>query len=358
MHSATSPLEQLGWNEQFEEAWNDYRDQGLVPARVTAEHRGAYVLATGDDELWAELSGRARHLAAGRGALPAVGDWVGARSSPDEPRAVIQAVLPRSTKFSRKVAWSETEEQVVAANVDVVFLVSALDGDLSLRRLERYLALAWESGAAPVIVLNKSDLCPDLEATRAEVETVAFGVPVLATSGVTGEGVEALRPHLLPHRTAVLLGSSGVGKSTLLNRLLGEEVQRTNDLRADGRGRHTTTHRELIALPGGGLLLDTPGMRELQLWDAADGMDSTFADIAQLAGECRFTDCRHESEPGCAVLAADSDGTLPPGRLAGYRKLLRELRALEIRQDHRAAADERRKWRLRSKEGKARARLR
>ena len=358
MHPHHPSLEALGWDEDFEQHLKEQQDDSLVPARVVAEHRGAYVLATGEDDVWAELSGKLRHAASGQGDRPAVGDWVAVRPAEDGGRAIVHAVLPRRTKFSRKAAWTETREQVVAANVDVVFLVSALNGDLNLRRLERYLALTWENGASPVVVLNKSDLCPNLAEAIAEVETITFGVPIVPTSGATGEGVDALRPYFQPNRTGALLGSSGVGKSTLLNHLAGGEVQRTSELRADGRGRHTTTHRELVPMPGGGLLLDTPGMRELQLWDASEGMDSTFADIAELAARCRFNDCHHESEPGCAVLAAVADGTLAPERLESYRKLLRELRALELRQDARLAAEERRKWALRAREGRARAKPR
>jgi len=357
LHPITSPLEALGWNEQLEQHWREHESEGLVPARVVAEHRGMYVLAAESGELRADVSGRLRHAASARGELPAVGDWVAVQPLADDG-GVVHSLLPRMTKFSRKAAWAATEEQVVASNVDVAFLVSALNGDLNLRRLERYLALAWESGATPVVVLNKSDLCEDVDAAVADVESVTFGVPILVMSGSTGEGVEALRPFLQPNRTAVLLGSSGVGKSTIVNRLLGEDVQRTSELMADGRGRHTTRHRQLLLVPGGGLLLDTPGMRELQLWDASEGMDSTFSDIAELAGECRFNDCQHEREPGCAVLEADRDGRLPPGRLQSWRKLQRELRSLEVRQNQRAAAEERRKWSLITREARGRARLR
>jgi ribosome biogenesis GTPase len=272
------------------------------------------------------------------------------RVSDDGTRAVIEAVLERRSKFSRKAATGPSnvmEEQVVAANVDTVFLVAGLGFDFNVRRLERYLTTAWESGAQPAIVLTKADLYPeDVDLAVAETEAVAFGVPVHAVSGITGEGVATLEPHLRPGTTVALLGSSGVGKSTLVNHLAGRVVLETQDVRSDGRGRHTTSHRELVLLPGGALLLDTPGMRELQLW-TTESLDTSFADIVELAGQCRFSDCSHNSEPGCAIKAALAGGTLDQERWRSYQKLQRELRALEIRQD----------GRLRMEERKARARF-
>ncbi len=338
-------LERYGWNPELDSMFASYRAEGFSVGRVTTEHREGYNLVTEDGEVSAELAGRVRHQAAGRGDLPAVGDWVVLRRPREAEGATIHAVLPRRSKFSRKVAWAETEEQVVAANIDSVFLVSALTGDLSMRRIERYLTLAWESGANPVVVLTKSDLCADVAGVVASLESVTFGVPVHVVSNVTGQGLAELRQYLEDGRTVALLGSSGVGKSTLLNSLLGEEVQRTHEVRADGRGRHTTTQRELILLPNGGLVLDTPGMREIQLWDASEGLEGAFEDIAELAARCRFRDCEHRSEPGCEVLRAEKTGALPPGRLESYRKLQRELRALELRQDQRAAAEQRKKYR-------------
>jgi len=338
------PLTPLGWSPFFEDAFEPYAAAGLIPARITAQHRGAAVLVTADGELRADVAGRLSHEAES-GDMPAVGDWVAVRPR-EEGRATIHAVLPRRTKFSRKEALSRTAEQVVAANIDTVFLVSGLGPDLSARRLERYLTMAWESGAEPVIVLTKIDLVDDVAASVAEIESIAFGVPVHAVNGITGEGLEQLAPYLAHGRTVALLGSSGVGKSTLVNRLYGQEILATRAVReSDGTGRHTTTHRELVLLPQGGLLLDTPGMRELQLWEAEGGLEGAFADITALAATCRFSDCAHRHEPGCAVLAALEHGELAPERLESYRKLQRELLALEARQDARLAAEERRRRR-------------
>jgi ribosome biogenesis GTPase / thiamine phosphate phosphatase len=333
-------LEALGWSAHFEEAFAQYSGEGLLPARVAVQHRGAYVVCAEAGELAAELSGRLRHETA-PGGLPVAGDWVVVRPHEDGSGATIHGVLPRRTSISRKAAWLATEEQVLGANIDVVFLVAGLDGDLSLRRLERYLATVWNTGAEPVVVLSKADLCEDVESALASVAGVAIGVPVHVVSGLTGEGLDELRGYLTGTRTVALLGSSGVGKSTLINRLRGEEVQAVGDVRRDGRGRHTTTTRELVVLPGGGLLLDSPGMRELQLWDADEGLGTTFGDIESLAAECRFSDCSHDGEPGCAIQRALVDGSLERERYASYNKLQREARALAIRQDKRLQAEER-----------------
>jgi ribosome biogenesis GTPase len=335
-------LERLGWNPELETEFQPHADAGLAAGRVAVQHRGMYGLYTEEGDLPAEIAGRLLHEGDAAD-LPAVGDWVAYRPLPGEERGIIQAVLPRRTKFSRKTALHATEEQVVAANVDVVFLVMALtEHDLKPRRLERYLTMAWESGAEPVILLTKKDLCDDLDAALAEVEAVAYGVPIEVVSNVTGEGVEELRKYTTGNRTIALLGSSGVGKSTLVNRLLGEERLVTKEIReSDGRGRHATTHRELILLPEGGLVLDTPGMRELQLWSADEGIGASFGDVEELIAKCRFNDCGHDTEPGCAVRAAIAAGTLPAERFESYEKLQRELEMLARRQDKRAQSDER-----------------
>jgi ribosome biogenesis GTPase / thiamine phosphate phosphatase len=308
-------------------------------ARVVAHHRDRYVvhLPTGDAN--AHLPGRLRHSISSAEELPAVGDWVTVTvHAGDPPVATIQGVLPRRSAFRRKTAGDVTAAQVVAANVDVAFIAGALPDDVNLRRIERYLTLAWESGATPVVLLTKADLVDDANASIRDVRSVAPGVEVIAISAIDGTGVDAVAAMLGPGVTAVLLGSSGVGKSTLVNALLGEERQRVGEVRNDGRGRHTTTHRELIELPGGASLIDTPGMRELQLWSAADGIEETFRDIALLAEECRFRDCAHVTEPGCAVIAALEHGALDPARLESWRALHRELAYLERRQDAAALA--------------------
>jgi ribosome biogenesis GTPase len=341
-----SPRVRLGWLPELEEAFAPHAEQGLIPARVTVQHRGLYLVAGDDGESEAEITGRMRHEAGGGGELPAVGDWVALRPPQGDGRATIAAILPRRTKLSRKVPERELEEQVLAANIDVIFLVTSLNLELSLRRLERYLASAWESGAAPVILLTKSDLADDAEERRAEVEAIAFGVPIHVLSSLTGEGLDELPQYFSGHRTAVFLGSSGVGKSTLINLLAGEELQATAEIReSDDRGRHTTVRRELLVLAGGGLVIDTPGMRELQLWESDEGMETAFADVTELMTKCRFRDCSHEREPGCAIQAALADGSLDRARWESYLKLQREQRALEVKLDKRLQADERKKRR-------------
>jgi ribosome biogenesis GTPase len=341
-----SALDSLGWSSSFAEAFAPFAPDGLVPARIVREHRGLFRAQAEDGEHVAEVAGRLRHEARSRADLPAVGDWVALRLAPHGPRAIVHAVLPRRSRFVRKLAGEEHGEQVVAANVDTVFLVSGLDHDFNPRRIERYLVMARESGAWPVVVLNKADLVPDASAAQAEVQAIAAGAPVHAISSRAGSGLEQLDPYLRPRETVALLGSSGVGKSTLLNRLSGREQQATLEVRAhDSRGRHATTHRQLFVLPSGALMVDTPGMRELQLWDPGGALDAAFEDVAALAAQCRFADCAHETEPGCAVRAAVDAGRLDPGRLASFRKLRSEAARLEREQDKRAWSEANRKVR-------------
>jgi ribosome biogenesis GTPase len=349
-------LAHLGFGPALAAEFEPYHETGLEPGRVAVEHRGALVLLTGEGEIWAGIPGRLRHRAASPIDLPAVGDWVAYRRGGPDDRAVIEAVLPRRTAFVRKTAGFEAVEQVVAANVDVVFCVTSLVDDLNARRLERYLTLAWESGAEPVVVLTKADLCTKIDAAVAHVSGVTFGVPMHVVSAVTGDGVGELAAHIAGGRTATLVGSSGVGKSTLVNRLCGAERLATAAVRPDGRGRHTTTHRELVALADGGCLIDTPGMRELVLWDAEEGLDRAFEDLDDLAQRCRFRDCEHRTEPGCAVREAIRTGALDAARLESFRHLQRELRYLEIRHDARARSEERKRWQAAGKEGRERAR--
>ena len=339
-------LEELGWNDDFAAHFDACRTEGLVPARVVAQ-RGLNRVSTGDAEYYADLAGRLRHELEGPGGsagYPAVGDWVAFRPPTGEGRGLIHAILPRRSKFSRKVSGNRTEEQVVAANVDTLFLVSGLDGDFNPRRIERYLTAAWDSGARPVVILNKLDRCADPDRCLLEARAVSMGVPVHRVSAKTGEGCEALREYLRAGETVSLLGSSGVGKSTLINRLLGREAQRTGDVRdGDDRGRHTTTHRELLPLPQGGLLIDTPGLREVQLWEGDQGIESAFEDIEELAESCRFSDCRHQGEPGCAVAEAVVRGDLAPERLESYHKLQSEQHQLQLKQDDLARLREKQK---------------
>ncbi len=331
-------LRDYGWDEAQAEAFGPYAAEGLAPARVVKQSRDLSTVVTADGEAEAEVSGRFRHEARGPADFPAVGDWAAVRAV-EGGRALIEAVLPRRTAFTRKAAGEAVEAQVVAANVGTVFLVSGLDGDFNVRRIERYLATAWSSGAAPVVVLNKADLRPaDLAAAVADASAVAPGVPVVAVRALAPGGLDALRPYLEAGRTIAFLGSSGVGKSTMINRLLGEERFRTRAVSdaEEGRGRHTTTSRELVRLPGGALLVDTPGMRELGLWTDDDGLGRTFDEIDRLAARCRFPDCAHESEPGCAVRAAVETGEIDPRRWESYLKLRRELRSLELRKDEKS----------------------
>ncbi|MBD2233087.1 ribosome small subunit-dependent GTPase A [Phormidium tenue] len=334
-----------GWSTTCDRAFAPWAKAGFEAGRVALEHRGAYRLLTPDGELSAEIAGQFRHQAADSQSFPAVGDWVVMQRQDEGTHAVIHAVLPRQSEFVRKAAGGKTEGQVVAANVDTVFLVTGLDGDFNLRRLERYLVAAWESKAVPVVVLSKSDTCDNLADCLDQAASVAMGVPIHAVSAATGAGLEQLVPYLGAGQTVALIGSSGVGKSTLTNHFLGSQQQTTQTVREDdSRGRHTTTGRHLLPLPSGALLIDTPGMRELQLWTTSEGLEATFADIEALAEDCRFRDCRHQGEPGCAVAGAVAAGDLSRDRLHSYHKLQREQQWLDQRHDARAALNSKRRW--------------
>ncbi|UKS30343.1 ribosome small subunit-dependent GTPase A [Paenibacillus sp. HWE-109] len=335
----------LGWNTFFEKSFEPYHSEGYQAGRVSLEHKHMYRVLTESGEVLAEVSGKMRHLAIHREDYPAVGDWVVVSIRAEEQRATVHAVLPRQSKFSRKVAGQVTEEQIVATNVNTVFLVTALNQDFNVRRIERYLVLAWESGANPVIVLSKADLCEDPEALAAEVAVIAVGVPIHIISSAANRGLDQLAPYISRGQTVALLGSSGVGKSTLVNHMYGEAILETGDIRfGDDKGKHTTTHRELITLPGGGILIDTPGMRELQLWDASEGLSTSFQDVEDIAETCFFQDCKHANEPKCAVKNALDEGTLGLERFQSYLKLQKELAYLARKEDKGLQAAEKAKW--------------
>jgi ribosome biogenesis GTPase len=343
-------FEALGWTLQLAEAFRPHAEAGLVPGRVSAEHNHVYRVLSEDREWLAEASGRLKHRAEGREELPAVGDWVGLTPDPTGNRGVIRVILPRRSRFSRKVAGRETGEQVLAANIDTVFLVSGLDHPVNVRRIERYVAVARPSGARAVVVLNKMDLVSAPEAAVKAVQEAAPDSAVIAVSAKQRHGLDALEPFLGRGQTVALLGPSGAGKSSIVNALVGHAKREVGDVReADRRGRHTSVHRELIPLAGGGVLIDTPGLRELQLWDADEGVDDTFTDIVVLGESCKFRDCRHDQEPGCAVKAAVAAGELSEGRYANFLKLQAEQAALVKKQDERAQQETKRQARLANK---------
>jgi len=338
----------MGWSPFFENQLASGDRSRYSVGRILEERKNSYVLRTEDGrEVLASVAGKLQYKASGRGELPSVGDWVCASVRDEEGRATIHRLLERRTKISRKGAGSVTDEQVLAANVDTVFLVNSLNQDLNSRRIERYLSLVWESGARPVVLLTKADLCEERAEAVAEIERVAPFVPAHIVSALEGSGLDALAVYFGPGQTSVLLGSSGVGKSTLVNRILGEERQEVREIRSrDDRGRHTTTSRQLLFLPGGGMLIDTPGMRELQLWDADEGFGQTFQDVEEAAKLCRFTDCGHHAgTPGCGVQAAVESGALPPDRVASWFKLGRELAFLDRKQDKKAQSEHKKKFR-------------
>ena len=349
----SAALDRLGWSPFFSERFSTYRGEGLQPGRVSADYGVAFNVSTATGDLVGRVTGKLRHDGPGPNDRPVVGDWVAIEAGSGDSGS-IHAILERKSAFSRKVAGETTEVQVMAANIDRVFVVSALSDDLNQAKLERYLTIGWESGALPVVLLTKADLSPDLEAVRERVEAIAPGATILVTSSVTGKGLDMVRRELGPGITAVLVGPSGAGKSTLINHLTGRDDLATGALRGDGKGRHTTTRRQLIPIDSGGMIIDTPGIRELQVWHGEEGLEQTFDDIAQLALGCRFNNCDHESEPGCAVQTAILGGTLPAERLASYRKLGREIRAMRRREDKRLQIEDKNRWKAIEKANRSR----
>jgi ribosome biogenesis GTPase / thiamine phosphate phosphatase len=340
-------LEDLGWNLFFQKHFQTIKIPNTVPARVVSESKGSFQVFSQHGELASRISGKMRYRAGEENQYPAVGDWVVVQPLFAEHKGIIHAVLQRKSKFSRKVAGERTEEQIVSANVDTIFIVSGLDGgrNLNLRRIERYLTLAWNSGATPVIVLNKVDLCPDPNLYLRNIEDIAPGISIYLVSAKKQTGLDALRNYVTKGTTAAFLGSSGVGKSALINALLGIEKQEIGEVREDDRtGRHTTTKRQLLLLPEGGMVIDTPGMREIQLWAGEEDLQGTFHDIETLAKLCRFSDCSHNVDSGCAVRAAIDSGDLDPARLESYRKLQNELTYLASREENSTRLYEKQKW--------------
>lgn len=341
-------LNKLGFCAFFQKHFENFKNgqlENISIGRICVEHKSGYKIYSETGELNATISGRFRNACKAKEDFPAVGDWVIFEPMDGENKAIIQAILPRKSKFSRKVAGNETQEQVIASNIDFAFIVCALNYDFNLRRIERYLSLVWQSGATPVVVLTKTDLCEDVSKKITEVSDIALGVDIHAISNILTDGIEVLQKYLSDNKTVVLLGSSGVGKSSLINNLAHENVMKVNELRSNmDKGRHTTTHKQMLILPSGGLIIDTPGIRELQLWDAQDGISQCFSDIEELAKSCRFSDCTHDNEPGCAVNRAIKDGLLDAQRLENYQKVQKEQEYLSNRQAQSAAKVEKDKW--------------
>jgi ribosome biogenesis GTPase len=327
----------LGWDSYFDEKFKAFASDEGAPARVIADYGSEYLVHDGTGTRRAAVG---RHLRNDGSTMPAVGDWVSVlRRAPVD---VIHGVVERRTAFLRRAPGIETRQQVLAANVDVAFVVAA-STDVNARRIERYLTVAWQSGAVPVVLLTKADIAASRDELRTELEAVSMGTPVVVTSGVTGEGIDEIVRELA-RRTAVLIGPSGAGKSTLINRIVGSDLMRTRDIHTSGEGRHMTSHRQLVQLPQGGMIIDTPGLREAQLWEGEQALGNVFEDIELVALQCRFTDCGHDTEPGCAIKASLVDGSLDAGRFRSYVKLQRELRFVASKSDARLRIEERKKW--------------
>ena len=338
-------LLKLGWDQQFEEAFTALERDDLVPGRVAVENRDNYIVMTGDGEYMAEITGKLRFSVLDAADLPKVGDWVACSVFENDRNGVIHEILPRRTKFSRRTAGKKTEEQVLATNINTIFIVQSLDNNFNLRRMERHLVMVYEGGSRPVVILNKSDICPDPGAYVARVKSVLPGIEVLAVSAYSGEGLQNMSQFLSEGETIAFIGSSGVGKSSLINRIMGEELLRTQEIRlADSRGRHTTTRRELILAPEGGLLIDTPGIREFQVWESTEGIDETYSEIIDLSAGCRYSDCTHTCEAGCAVIAAVSEGRITQGRYESYLKLRKELNFLAEKQAQKGYLDSKKRF--------------